>query len=68
MEIKVVVKGVRFVGTATAWRHPFGRQAAIPERHGVLIHKKCCFSYFRGTGNAQCWVCTARRQATDSGR
>jgi len=27
MEIRVVVKGERFVGAGIAWRHPFGRQA-----------------------------------------
>ncbi|QCE04524.1 hypothetical protein DEO72_LG8g2560 [Vigna unguiculata] len=27
MEIRVVVKEVRFAGAGTAWRHPFGRQA-----------------------------------------
>jgi len=26
-EIRVVMKGVRFVGAGTAWRHPFGSQA-----------------------------------------
>jgi len=28
---------------------------------GVLIHEKCCFSYFCGTGTARRWFCTARR-------
>jgi len=27
MEIRVVVKGVRFAGAGTARQHPFGRQA-----------------------------------------
>jgi len=40
MEIRVVVKGVRFVGARTAWRHPIGRQAP---------HQRCVVSNSRKT-------------------
>jgi len=46
MEIRVVVKGVRFAGVGTAWWHPFGRQA--PYQRGVVFcsQKMLFFVFF----------------------
>jgi len=43
MEIRVVVKGVRFVGVGIAWRHPFGRQAPYQAIHVVFYSRKMLF-------------------------
>jgi len=35
MEIRVIVKGVRFAGAGTAWRHPFGGH--VPYQRGMVF-------------------------------
>ena len=43
MEIRVVVKGVRFSGAGTTWRHPFGHQAPYQAMHVVFCSRKMLF-------------------------
>jgi len=66
--VEVRTKG-SVVGFLELQESPSGTQLAA-RRHtrdasGALIHKKCCFSYFRRARTTRRWLCITRHKVPD---